>query len=83
MNLPAHLRLSPAAEDVNVVFLHLNLHVTVILLHQMAIKKVTKHRVDPGIKQRSFQRCLVSSVEIKNIIHSVKDLRMFSVGYTN
>ncbi len=81
MNLPAHLRLSPASEDVNVVFLHLNLHVTVILLHQMAIKNVVKSRGDPSTRQRSFQRCLVSAVEIKNIIYSIQDLRTFSVGY--
>ncbi|CZR66016.1 uncharacterized protein PAC_15916 [Phialocephala subalpina] len=79
MSLPASLRPSPVANDIQVVFLHLNLHVTVILLHQMASAKASKHRLDPSICQRSFHRCLVSSVEIKNIIYSVKDLKTFPV----
>lgn len=79
MNLPTHLRVSSNEQNVQVVFTQFNLHVAVILLHQMAIKAVTKQKLPKSARQNSFQRCFTSAMEIKDIVYSVKDLRMLAV----
>lgn len=79
MNLPAHLRVSKVENDVNVVLTNFNLHLIVILLHQLAIRTATKQMMDISVEQKSFQRCLTSAQEIKDTIYSVRDLKRFPV----
>ncbi|PVH67759.1 hypothetical protein DL98DRAFT_600156 [Cadophora sp. DSE1049] len=80
MNLPAHLRVSKVENDVNVVLTNFNLHLIVILLHQLATRTATKQMMDISVEQKSFQRCLTSAQEIKDTIYSVRDLKRFPVS---
>jgi hypothetical protein len=81
INLPPRLRLSESTRDATLLFMHVNLHLIIILLHQTAIEIVTTHCLDPSIAEKSFRRCLVSSQEIKNIVFSIKDLKSYPVLY--
>ncbi|KAH7381951.1 fungal-specific transcription factor domain-containing protein [Cadophora sp. MPI-SDFR-AT-0126] len=80
MNLPTHLRVKKVEKDVNVVFTHFNLHLSIILLHQLAGKTATKQRMDEAVGHNSFQRCLTSAIEIKDTMYSVRDLKNFPVN---
>ncbi|KAG4423620.1 hypothetical protein IFR04_003302 [Cadophora malorum] len=80
MNLPSQLRVQKVERDVNVVFTHFNLHLSVILLHQLAMRTASKQGIDEAVVQNSFQRCLTSAVEIKDTMYSVRDLRNFPVN---
>jgi len=80
MNLPSQLRVQKVERDVNVVFTHFNLHLSVILLHQLAMRTASKQGIDEAVVQNSFQRCLTSAVEIKDTMYSVRDLRNFPVS---
>ncbi|KAH7333165.1 fungal-specific transcription factor domain-containing protein [Rhexocercosporidium sp. MPI-PUGE-AT-0058] len=78
LNLPTRLREFGADEDMQVVMSQFNLHVSVILLQQVAVSKVVKQKMNPLVRQNSFQRCLMSALQIKDIIYCVKDLTIFS-----
>ncbi|PVH72755.1 hypothetical protein DL98DRAFT_432629, partial [Cadophora sp. DSE1049] len=80
MNLPTHLRVKKVEKDVNVVFTHFSLHLSIILLHQLAMKAASKQKMDEAVVQNSFQRCLTSAVEIKDTMYSVRDLKSFPIN---
>jgi hypothetical protein len=81
LNMPNHLRASQAEGDVNVVLSQFNLHVTIILLHQFALKIAARQKMEQHVRRNSFQRCLASALEIKNITYSLRDLTIFSVRH--
>ncbi|KAH9208982.1 hypothetical protein DL95DRAFT_478682 [Leptodontidium sp. 2 PMI_412] len=77
LNLPDHLKVCGAQEDMHSVLSQFSLHISVILLHQVAARKVTKQKMSPLVGKNSIQRCLASALQIKNTIYS---LTSFSQG---
>ncbi|KAF8847788.1 hypothetical protein BDZ45DRAFT_698912 [Acephala macrosclerotiorum] len=71
MFLPDHLRLPTAARNVNVVFIHMNIHASAICLHQAAILTAEKHSLDKGFIQQSRGRCILAAEEIANIMRLI------------
>lgn len=70
IELPHTLTLFGTVTNSNILFFHLNLHSTIIMLHQQAIRMVEKQGLSPLIAQRSFQRCLISAQHVKTTIIS-------------
>jgi hypothetical protein len=74
MFLPDHLRLPQNIRDMNVVFLHMNIHAASICLHQGAILTAKKHNIDTNFIQQSRNRNLMSAEEITNIMRLISHL---------
>lgn len=68
MFLPDQLRLPAGLRDMNVVFIHMNIHASSICLHQAAIVTAGKHNVTGSIVRQSQARCLMAAEEITNIM---------------
>ncbi|KAG4433416.1 hypothetical protein IFR05_011102 [Cadophora sp. M221] len=71
MFLPDHLRLPAGLRDMNVVFIHMNIHASSICLHQAAIVTAGKHNVTGSIVRQSQARCLMAAEEISNIMRLI------------
>ncbi|KAE8454281.1 hypothetical protein EG329_005206 [Mollisiaceae sp. DMI_Dod_QoI] len=71
MFLPDHLRLPAGARNMNVVFIHMNIHASAICLHQAAILTAEKHSLDQAFIQQSRARCLLAAEEIANIMRLI------------
>jgi hypothetical protein len=71
MFLPDHLRLPSGARNMNVVFIHMNIHASAICLHQAAVLTAQKHNLDPNFILKSHARCLMAAEEITNIMRLV------------
>ena len=81
MFLPDHLRLPNALRDMNVVFLHMNLHASVICLHQAAILMLERHRLDPAVIRQTWARSLMAAEEIVMIMRLVSHIDASNVSY--
>ncbi|KAK0622873.1 hypothetical protein B0T14DRAFT_514669 [Immersiella caudata] len=68
MFLPERFRLPKYCRDPVAIYQNLNLHASVICLHNSACDKVDKHKLPDHIKQASRMRCLTSAYEIVNIM---------------
>lgn len=71
MFLPDHLRLPGNIRNMNVVFLHMNIHASSICLHQAAILTAEKHSLEKSVADSSRARCLLAAEEISNIMRLV------------
>lgn len=71
MFLPDNLRLPTGLRNMNVVFLHMNIHASSICLHQAAIVTANKHNVAGNIVRQSEARCLMAAEEITNIMRLI------------
>ena len=71
MFLPDHLRLPAGLRNMNIVFLHMNIHASSICLHQAAIVTANKHNVAGNIIRQSEARCLMAAEEITNIMRLI------------
>jgi hypothetical protein len=71
MFLPDQLRLPAGLRDMNVVFLHMNIHASVICLHQAASLTAEKHNCGASAIRQSQSRCLMAAEEIANIMRLV------------
>jgi hypothetical protein len=71
MFLPDHLRLPEHARNMNVAFLHMNIHASAICLHQAAILTAQKHGLENSVVQQSRSRCLLAAEEITNIMRLI------------
>lgn len=71
MFLPDQLRLPSGVRSMSVVFIHMNIHSSVICLHQAAVITAEKHSIDPNLIQQSHTRCLMAAEEIANIMRLV------------
>lgn len=74
MFLPNHLRLPQNIRDVNVVFLHMNVHAASICLHQAAILTAKKHSIDSNFIELSRNRNLMSAEEITSIMRLISHM---------
>jgi hypothetical protein len=81
MFLPDHLRLPQNIRDMNVVFLHMNIHAACICLHQAAILTAKKHNIDTNFIQQSRNRNLMSAEEITNIMRLISHLDSSEVNF--
>lgn len=68
MFLPDHLRLPYGLRDMNITFLHMNIHASTICLHQAAVLVGEKHRISPTTIKQSLARSLMAAEEITNIM---------------
>jgi hypothetical protein len=81
MFLPDHLRLPNALRDMNVVFLHMNVHASAICLHQAAILTLERHHLDPAVIRQSRARSLMAAEEIVTIMRLVSHIDASNVSY--
>ncbi len=80
MFLPDHLRLPANIRDMNVVFLHMNIHASSICLHQAAVLQAKKHNIDPNFIQQSRNRNLMGAEEITNIMRLISHIDASNVS---
>ena len=81
MFLPDHLRLPQNIRDMNIVFLHMNIHAANICLHQAAILTAKKHGIDPNFIEQSRNRNIMSAEEITNIMRLISHMDASQVSY--
>jgi hypothetical protein len=83
LSLPSHLRLPVGIMDSNIVFTNMNIHTSVICLHQAAIFKADKNRMPPNITAESKKRCIIAADQITNIMKMISHIDLSSVGRFN
>ncbi|KAH6664927.1 fungal-specific transcription factor [Halenospora varia] len=71
MFLPEHLRMPGGIRDMNVVFLHMNIHASSICLHQAAVLTAERYNLDQSIIHQSRARCLMAAEEITNLMRLI------------
>ena len=74
MFLPDHLRLPSGIRDMNVVFLHMNIHASSICLHQAAVATAEKHNISQSFVAQSRARSLMAAEEIANTMRLITHL---------
>ncbi|KAL8727425.1 MAG: hypothetical protein Q9181_005724 [Wetmoreana brouardii] len=72
--LPAHLRLPTGVRDPNIIFINMNIHTTIICLHQAAIYKLEQNKLQQSLIDQSSARCLLAATEIANIMRMISHL---------
>lgn len=72
--LPAHLRLPHAIRSPNAVVMNFSIHTSSICLHQAAVSKAEKHNLSSSLIQNSRSRCLLSAMEVANIMRMTSHL---------
>lgn len=80
MFLPDHLRLPGNIRDSKVVSLNMNIHTSTICLHQAAILKAEKYKLDSGIIAQSQTRCRAAAEEIVNIMRLISHFDVAQVS---
>ena len=68
MFLPDGLRIPNALRDMNVVFMHMNIHASIICLHQAAILTAERHGISPNVIKQCRDRSLMAAQEITSIM---------------
>ncbi len=81
MFLPEHLRLPANLRDMNVVFLHMNIHASSICLHQAAVLTATRYHLDPNFIRQSRARSLMAAEEISSIMRLISHLDSSRVSH--
>jgi hypothetical protein len=79
LSLPTHLRLPAGLTDSNIVFCNMNIHTSVICLHQAAIFKADKNRMPQNISAESKRRCIIAADQITNIMKMISHIDLSSV----
>jgi hypothetical protein len=80
MFLPDHLRLPAGLRDMNVVFLHMNIHASSICLHQAAVTTAEKHKISQSFIKQSRARSLMAAEEIVNNMRLISHFDASSVS---
>lgn len=80
LSLPAQLRLPAGLADANVVFCNMNIHTSTICLHQAAIFKADKNRMQPQISAESKRRCIIAADQITNIMKMISHIDLATVS---
>lgn len=80
MFLPDHLRLPAGLRDMNVVFLHMNIHASTICLHQAAVLTAEKNNISVSFIRQSRTRSLMAAEEIANTMRLVSHLDASNVS---
>jgi hypothetical protein len=68
MFLPDHLRAPFVSQDMNVLFMHMNIHASIICLHQAAIVTAKRHNLEQNVIKTSRFRNLMAAQEITNLM---------------
>ncbi|RPB28442.1 hypothetical protein L211DRAFT_833407 [Terfezia boudieri ATCC MYA-4762] len=71
LSLPSHFRLPMGLSDANIVFTNMNIHTSTICLHQAAIFKAEKNRMEASASAESKVRCITAAAEIANIMRMI------------
>ncbi|CAG8962358.1 hypothetical protein HYFRA_00014155 [Hymenoscyphus fraxineus] len=74
MFLPENLRMPKGRQDMNVVFLHMNIHASIVCLHQAAILTAERHNLDSRVIRQSRGRSLTAAQEIANIMRLISHI---------
>lgn len=69
--LPDRLRIPMGLPDPNVIFLNMCIHTSIICLHQAAIFKADKNRMDSHIAGDSKVYCIKAAMDISHIMRCV------------
>lgn len=80
MFLPEHLRFPTGLRDMNIVFIHMNLHASVICLHRAAILTGKQYNIDPNVIRQSQNRSYMAAEEIANIMRLICHVDPGNVG---
>jgi len=80
MFLPERFRLPKYCRDPVAIFQNLNLHASVICLHNSACDKVDKFKLPSHIKEASQMRCLTAAYEVVNIMKMTSHVGARYVG---
>lgn len=79
LSLPSHFRLPMGLSDSNIVFTNMNIHTSTICLHQAAIFKAEKNRMDTSVSSDSKIRCITAAAEIANIMRLIAHMDLSGV----
>ncbi|KAI9761380.1 MAG: hypothetical protein M4579_001030 [Chaenotheca gracillima] len=71
LSLPDHLRLPAGLHEPNIVWTNMNIHTSIICLHQAAIFKAEKHGLSETILPESRERCISAAFEITKIMRKI------------
>ena len=82
LSMPAHLKLPNGLSNPNIVFTNMNIHTSTICLHQAAIYKAEKNRLQASISAESKVRCITAANEIANIMRMISHIDLSSVCQT-
>ncbi|KAB8291561.1 hypothetical protein EYC80_006362 [Monilinia laxa] len=74
MFLPDNLRLPAGLRDPNIVFFHMNIHCSIICLHQGAILTAERENISQSFIKQSEARGLMAAEEITNLMRLVSHL---------
>jgi hypothetical protein len=80
LSLPDHLRLPTGLPDTNAIFLNMSLHTSAICLHQAAIFKADKYRLDIAVSNESKVRCVTAAAEIASIMRMISHMDLSAVS---
>jgi hypothetical protein len=83
MSLPRHLIIPGGSNDPNVLFVNVNIHTSIITLHQAAILMAEKNNLGNRIIKSSQDRCTVSAMEIVNIMCLAIQIEFSIVSFYN
>jgi hypothetical protein len=78
--LPDHLRIPAGLPDPNVIFMNMLLHTSVICLHQAAIFKADRNRLEQSIINESRSRCIAGAAEITRIMKMMSHIDLSTVS---
>ena len=82
MFLPDNLRIPSIVLDLNVVFMHMNIHASVICLHQAAIVMAQRYGLEANVVRQSRSRSLMAAQEITNLMRSCSHIDGSRVSYS-
>ncbi|KAI6793114.1 hypothetical protein KC332_g17052 [Hortaea werneckii] len=72
--LPDRLRLPMGISNPNVVFTNMSIHTSTICLHQAAIFKAEKNRMNARVSQESKIRCITAASETASIMRQISHI---------
>ena len=81
MCLPDHLRLPGGVRDMNIVFLHMNIHSSAVCLHQAAVLTAGRNNISETFIRQSRARSLMAAEEIANIMKLISHFDVALVSH--
>lgn len=80
LGLPDELRLPSGLNNPNTIFMNMNIHTSIICLHQAAIFKADRNKMPPRISAESKVRCITAAAEIASIMRQISHLDLSSMN---
>ena len=81
MFLPDHLRLSGGFADINIVFLHINIHASSICLYQAAVITAESHGISKSLIRQFWVRSLTAASEVADIVKLTNHFKASNVSF--